>query len=141
MPGPEVAALVGELNTFGEDTEPQLIASMYRHLGYWPAYLALVRTMLAPLQQQGRLQCAHPIHPRARACPRRRPGEAAETADAAGDVAIRARLVPPVRRTSDRAHDRDLRADPAGDRPVTGGDDRAVTGVRWRGVGRPPARR
>ena len=29
---PEVAALVGELNTFGEDTEPQLIASMYRHL-------------------------------------------------------------------------------------------------------------
>ena len=52
---PEVAALVGELNTFGEDTEPQLIASMYRHLAYWPAYLALVRTMLAPLQRQGRL--------------------------------------------------------------------------------------
>lgn len=52
---PEVAALVGELNTFGEDAEPQLIASMYRHLAYWPAYLALVRTMLAPLQQQGRL--------------------------------------------------------------------------------------
>ena len=52
---PEVAALVGELNTFGEDTQPQLIASMYRHLAYWPAYLALVRTMLVPLQQQGRL--------------------------------------------------------------------------------------
>lgn len=52
---PEVAALVGELNSFGEDTEPQLIASMYRHLAYWPAYLALVRTMLAPLQHQGRL--------------------------------------------------------------------------------------
>ena len=52
---PEVAALVKELNTFGEDTEPQLIASMYRHLAYWPAYLALVRTMLAPLQGQGRL--------------------------------------------------------------------------------------
>ncbi len=52
---PEVAALVGELNSFGEDTEPQLIASMYRHLAYWPAYLALVRTMLAPLQGQGRL--------------------------------------------------------------------------------------
>ena len=48
---PEVAALVGELNTFGEDTEPKLIASMYRHLAYWPAYLALVRTMLAPLQR------------------------------------------------------------------------------------------
>ena len=52
---PEVAALVGELNSFGEDTEPQLIASMYRHLAYWPAYLALVRTMLAPLQADGRL--------------------------------------------------------------------------------------
>ena len=52
---PEVAALVGELNSFGEDSEPQLIASMYRHLAYWPSYLALVRTMLAPLQHQGRL--------------------------------------------------------------------------------------
>jgi hypothetical protein len=52
---PEVAALVGELNSFGEDTEPQLIASMYRHLAYWPAYLAMVRTMLAPLQREGRL--------------------------------------------------------------------------------------
>jgi hypothetical protein len=52
---PEVAALVEELNGFGEDTEPQLIASMYRHLGYWPGYLALVRTMLVPLQREGRL--------------------------------------------------------------------------------------
>lgn len=52
---PEVVALVEELNTFGEDTEPQLIASMYRHLAYWPSYLALVRTMLAPLQGEGRL--------------------------------------------------------------------------------------
>src|SRR3954469_20753046 len=52
---PEVAALVEELNAFGEDTEPQLIASMYRHLAYWPAYLALVRTMLVPLQTDGRL--------------------------------------------------------------------------------------
>ena len=52
---PEVAALVEELNTFGEDTKPQLIASMYRHLAYWPSYLALVRTMLVPLQQAGRL--------------------------------------------------------------------------------------
>ena len=53
--GPGGGALVAELNAFGEDTEPQLIASMYRHLAYWPAYLALVRTMLAPLQREGRL--------------------------------------------------------------------------------------
>jgi hypothetical protein len=52
---PEVAALVEELNLFGEDTEPHLIASMYRHLAYWPGYLALVRTMLVPLQREGRL--------------------------------------------------------------------------------------
>lgn len=52
---PEVARLVSELNGFGEDTEPQLIASMYRHLAYWPMYLALVRTMLVPLQAEGRL--------------------------------------------------------------------------------------
>jgi hypothetical protein len=52
---PEVAALVEELNGYGEDTQPQLIASMYRHLAYWPAYLALVRTMLVPLQLDGRL--------------------------------------------------------------------------------------
>jgi hypothetical protein len=43
------------LNGFGEDTEPQLIASMYRHLAYWPSFLALVRTLLAPLQRDGRL--------------------------------------------------------------------------------------
>lgn len=52
---PEVAALIEELNGFGEDAEPKLIASMYRHLAYWPSYLALVRTLLAPLQRQGRL--------------------------------------------------------------------------------------
>jgi len=28
---------------------------MYRHLAYWPSYLALVRTMLAPLQTVGKL--------------------------------------------------------------------------------------
>lgn len=53
---PEVARLITELNGFGEDTQSQLIASMYRHLAYWPSYLALVRTMLAPLQADGRLQ-------------------------------------------------------------------------------------
>src|SRR4029079_552214 len=52
---PEVVLLVTELNGFGEDPKPQLIASMYRHLAYWPAYLALVRTMLAPLQADARL--------------------------------------------------------------------------------------
>jgi hypothetical protein len=51
----EVRGLIEELNGFGEDTEPFLIASMYRHLAYWPPYLAMVRTMLAPLQADGSL--------------------------------------------------------------------------------------
>ncbi|SDS93699.1 hypothetical protein [Bradyrhizobium canariense] len=51
----EVRRLIEELNKFGEDTDPFLIASMYRHLAYWPPYLAVVRTMLAPLQGDGQL--------------------------------------------------------------------------------------
>jgi hypothetical protein len=52
---PEVQRLIVELNHFGEDTDPSLIASMYRHLAYWPPYLAIIRTMLAPLQADRQL--------------------------------------------------------------------------------------
>ena len=52
---PQVRRLIEELNQFGEDTDPFLIASMYRHLAYWPPYLAVVRTLLAPLQEDGSL--------------------------------------------------------------------------------------
>lgn len=52
---PEVVRLIEELNGFGEDTDKSLIASMYRHLGYWPTYLSLVRTMLVPLETNGQL--------------------------------------------------------------------------------------
>jgi len=52
---PEVAALVGELNHFGEDSEPQLIASMYRHLAYSDCSSARRLAWQDPLQQQGRL--------------------------------------------------------------------------------------
>jgi hypothetical protein len=51
----EVRRLITELNEFGEDGAPFLIASMYRHLAYWPPYLAIVRTMLAPLHADGSL--------------------------------------------------------------------------------------
>ena len=54
LPG-EVQRLIRELNGYGEDGAPDLIASMYRHLAYWPPFLALVRTMLAPLQANGSL--------------------------------------------------------------------------------------
>lgn len=53
---PAVARLIAELNAFGEDKDFTLVASMYRHLSHWPAYLALVRTLLAPLQASGELQ-------------------------------------------------------------------------------------
>jgi hypothetical protein len=52
---PEVQRLIEELNGFGEDGDPFLIASMYKHLSYWPPYLAMARTMLAPLQADGSL--------------------------------------------------------------------------------------
>jgi hypothetical protein len=52
---PPLARLVHELNGFGEDSDPALLASMYRHLAHWPAYLALIRTFLIPLHQSGKL--------------------------------------------------------------------------------------
>jgi hypothetical protein len=51
----ELQRLIEELNEFGEDTAPFLIASMYRHLAYWPAYLGMTRAMLAPMQADGSL--------------------------------------------------------------------------------------
>jgi hypothetical protein len=51
----EVRRLITELNEFGEDGAPFLVASMYRHLAYWPSYLAILRTMLAPLHADGSL--------------------------------------------------------------------------------------
>ena len=52
-----VAALVAELNRFGEDRDFALVASMYRHLSPWPAYLLLLRARLAPLWRLRR-RCA-----------------------------------------------------------------------------------
>jgi len=52
---PSLARLVDELNCFGEDSDTALVASMYRHLSHWPVYLALTRTLLAPLHHNGDL--------------------------------------------------------------------------------------
>ncbi|MCS3474173.1 hypothetical protein [Bradyrhizobium elkanii] len=52
---PALARLVQELNGFGEDTDSDLVASMYRHLAHWPVFLSLVRTLLVPLHQSGEL--------------------------------------------------------------------------------------
>jgi hypothetical protein len=53
---PPLANLVHELNGFGEDSDPALVASMYRHLAHWPTYLALIRTLLVPLHESAELR-------------------------------------------------------------------------------------
>lgn len=54
---PGMRALVDMLNGFGEE-DGRVIASMYRHLAYWPGYLALAWALLAPLAADGRLATA-----------------------------------------------------------------------------------
>ena len=97
---PGVQRLIGELNAFGEDGDPYLIASMYRHLAYWPAGALAGRRPLERLDALG-----------ARAGPRPRSCAVvpARAGPAAGIGGNRAGRMPAVRRTSDRANDRDLR--------------------------------
>lgn len=49
---PATAELVLMLNAIG-DPEQRVLASMYRHLSHWPAFLALVWTRLAMLDRDG----------------------------------------------------------------------------------------
>ncbi|MBR0664665.1 hypothetical protein GXW71_09905 [Roseomonas hellenica] len=51
----ETAALVMELNKLGTDRTQPSLASMYRHLAYWPPYLALAWAILTPLHASGAL--------------------------------------------------------------------------------------
>lgn len=53
---PPVMRLIQEMNSYGEDKDLRVIVSMHRHLSFWPAYLALSRTMLAPLEADGHLR-------------------------------------------------------------------------------------
>lgn len=51
---PATADLVHRLNAIG-DPEHKVIASMYRHLAHWPAFLALVWERLIPLTADGQV--------------------------------------------------------------------------------------
>lgn len=51
---PHVAAVVIDLNRIGGRDE--ILASMYRHLAHWPAYLALMHTIIAPYAASGHLE-------------------------------------------------------------------------------------
>ena len=52
----EAAALVVTLNGIGTKRPVPILASMYRHLAHWPAFLALSWAVVAPLETDGRLE-------------------------------------------------------------------------------------
>ena len=54
---PNIISLVKELNSFGEE-DGTIIASMYRHLAYWPNFLALIKIALEPIASSGELKRA-----------------------------------------------------------------------------------
>ncbi len=55
---PDTAALVTTLNRMGSDRTDPVLASMWRNLAHWPAFLALSWPVLAPLDADGRLERA-----------------------------------------------------------------------------------
>ena len=55
---PSTAEVVLAINRLGAIHREPILASMYRHLAHWPAYLALVWTVLAPLKLDRRLDRA-----------------------------------------------------------------------------------
>lgn len=55
---PETWALVLRLNRFGDEPQPLILASMYRHLAHAPAFLAKVEPALAPVAADGSLRHA-----------------------------------------------------------------------------------
>ena len=52
---PSVLEQVLWLNRLGEKRAPKEIASLYRHLAHWPAYLVLIGGLLLPLDAAGEL--------------------------------------------------------------------------------------
>ena len=46
------------LNRLGTRRSNPILATMYRHLAHWPAYLALAWAMIAPLDTDGSLERA-----------------------------------------------------------------------------------
>ena len=51
-----IRQLVGCLNDICEE-DGTIVASMYRHLAYWPGYLGLVYTALSPYSSDGNMKC------------------------------------------------------------------------------------
>ena len=53
---PPLRALVLDFDQFGRIAPSEAVASLYRHLAHWPAFLALAHTALHPLQNDGSLR-------------------------------------------------------------------------------------
>jgi hypothetical protein len=53
-----IASLVLTLNRLGTRRDNPVLASMYRHLAYWPGYLAVSWALIAPLDAGGSLERA-----------------------------------------------------------------------------------
>jgi hypothetical protein len=53
--GPELYALLERLNRLAQVRDDAIMVSMYRQLSYWPAYLEVVWTLIAPIAEDGRL--------------------------------------------------------------------------------------
>lgn len=53
-----IASLVVSLNRLGTRRDNPVLASMYRHLAYWPSYLAVSWALIAPLDADGSLERA-----------------------------------------------------------------------------------
>lgn len=52
---PDLTELLHFVNGIGEDEQPAMVASLYRHLTLWPGSLAVTAALLTPLSQSGEL--------------------------------------------------------------------------------------
>jgi len=50
-----IRLMIDALNGFGFTGQTQIVASLYRHLAYWPAFLAIAWSTLKPLDRDGTL--------------------------------------------------------------------------------------
>ena len=53
-----VVELIETVNRYGDPTDGEIVASMYRTLSRWPASLALIQVHLAPAAADGRIDAA-----------------------------------------------------------------------------------
>ena len=53
---PDVLNLVLEISKLGANPKDRIIPSMYRHLSFWPGFLAVAWSLISPLDSNGRIK-------------------------------------------------------------------------------------